>query len=276
MGIAGSTSTNTYCSWYGNMATTMRQCVSCLEEKPKTEYKSTTSRCRNQHRPGMCTQCVTMWVQRSVDERGTRITCPQCPLELDYFEIKEVADEATFRRYETLVLSRLLEQESTFEWCAHACGSGQLHPAAADEPIMTCHNCKKRTCVVHKLPWHPGVTCREFDELLAQAEESGQSQHKKITSLESQERLLEEQRAQAAFESVLQRAKDEAASREEARRMSKPCPKCQFDIEKDGGCDKMTCSKCDHAFCWICLTSFDTIARVGNTAHKRDCKHWRG
>ncbi|KAJ4347767.1 translation initiation factor eIF-2B epsilon subunit, GEF [Ascochyta clinopodiicola] len=34
---------------------------------------------------------------------------------------------------------------------------------------------------------------------------------------------------------------------------TKECPRCVSTIEKNGGCNHMTCRKCRHEFCWMCM-----------------------
>lgn len=38
------------------------------------------------------------------------------------------------------------------------------------------------------------------------------------------------------------------------RKNTKPCPNCNWAIEKNDGCLHMVCLKCKHEFCWVCIT----------------------
>jgi len=49
---------------------------------------------------------------------------------------------------------------------------------------------------------------------------------------------------------------------------SKKCPGCRCSIEKDEGCEHITCLKCGHEFCWVCPSKYPTH---NDTAHKAYC-----
>eukprot|EP00743_Colponemidia_sp_Colp-15_P003738 GILK01004033.1.p1 GENE.GILK01004033.1~~GILK01004033.1.p1 ORF type:complete len:689 (+),score=140.78 GILK01004033.1:43-2067(+) len=46
--------------------------------------------------------------------------------------------------------------------------------------------------------------------------------------------------------------KDESETYNWLKLNTQDCPKCKTAIEKNGGCNHMTCIKCRHEFCWIC------------------------
>lgn len=48
------------------------------------------------------------------------------------------------------------------------------------------------------------------------------------------------------------------------------CPKCNVCIEKNGGCSHMTCNRCKHEFCWICLNDWKTHGA------SYDCNRYKG
>jgi acyl-coenzyme A synthetase/AMP-(fatty) acid ligase len=76
-----------------------------------------------------------------------------------------------------------------------------------ENPIFVCHACGARHCVVHELEWHDGETCQEYDYRV-----SGKK-----------------------------RRDEEDATKKTIQLISKKCPRCPTQIEKNAGCDHMTC-----------------------------------
>lgn len=109
-------------------------------------------------------------------------------------------------RYDKKSLLSYIQNDPNFTNClGSGCGSGQIHPDGDDQPIMTCQDCDFKTCFTHKVPWHVGLTCTEYD-----------ARQKQQNS-------------------------EEAKSLKWIQKETRRCPKCQVPIQKNKGCDHMTC-----------------------------------
>jgi hypothetical protein len=50
------------------------------------------------------------------------------------------------------------------------------------------------------------------------------------------------------------------------------CPRCSTAIEKDEGCNHMSCRKCRYEFCWICMQ--DWTLHSNNTGGYFQCNRF--
>ncbi|KAH9484834.1 E3 ubiquitin-protein ligase dbl4 [Psilocybe cubensis] len=51
----------------------------------------------------------------------------------------------------------------------------------------------------------------------------------------------------------LKKCRDDSETANWIKSNTKECSACQSTIEKNGGCNHMTCKKCKHEFCWVCM-----------------------
>ena len=167
--------------------------------------------------------------------------CPDCRQLLSAADVKRFATASQMWTFTDRATRRFLQEHDDWRKCPNArCGELQKHEGGSARPWMQCVACGTFMCFNHRdEPYHVGKTCEEVDDA----------------------------RTRVMKEGI-------AKSEELVRSMSKVCPKCQFDIHKIGGCEHMTCGKCKHEFCFLCLAPYANIRAVGNSAHVLSCAHY--
>ncbi|KUJ10530.1 uncharacterized protein LY89DRAFT_689742 [Mollisia scopiformis] len=214
------------------------ECHICAESYELADFPPSTqitSSCDHKYNERTCVYCLQQTIAGAVSEgQLNRIVCPFCPAPLSREEVKRYATREIFSRYDYLVM----RANPDLVMCLGLdCGSGQVH--TGEDPMMICQACSFKTCAVHKLPWHEGQTCEEFD--------MDDSQIERLEEAEATAKLLATEQAQI-------------------------CPNCHQGVSRIDGCDHMTC-RCGMEWCYQCGVTFENIKRLGESAHGASCMY---
>ncbi|CAF1142190.1 unnamed protein product [Adineta ricciae] len=220
-----------------------KTCQVCSETKPISSYSNRISRQCKHSECKICNECIYQHVAHASQTMcRADVRCPEldCPIILDYEALKKILQRAQdfilLERYDRFYVEHQLEKNPEFIWCTHGCGSGQLAENGDQNNIITCIKCGKKSCFIHRVKWHEGVTCADYDR---QIDGNRQATHRWLSL------------------------------------NTKQCPSCQSAIEKRSGCDHMTCARCHFEFCWGCLANYANIRNDGNHRHHPHCRHYR-
>lgn len=225
-----------------------RECSVCAMEKPVYEFQGKYSDgCLHSHRT-VCDLCIYEHVKYLVQNTiiyDEQVICPEQHCDgtfnfetIRYLLLSTGKNHIIFEQYDDHLIHRRLEQMTEFVWCAHECGSGQLHDlGGSSSQEVVCIKCKQRTCFTHRTIWHTGLTCADYD--LFRSEVPDDASH---TWLEQN---------------------------------TKRCPQCRWYIEKNAGCHQMKCHRCHHKFCWECLADYRIISSQGKSKHQPSCSHYK-
>lgn len=211
-------------------------CFICCDTYPSTQVYSLT--CNHQ----FCIQCYHHYVMNEVNN-GRLITCmdPSCRYTIPFQDIAHMI--------------AIIESEKTLIVAEKPLRENPMLITAVREWVDTKNNFK----------WCPATDCTSFTEI-ADASSIKQTAGSIDLSLipivgcaEHHEFCFE-----CNYENHLpcpcwlvkawvKKCEDDSETANWIDANTHSCPKCHTSIEKNGGCNHMTCRKCKHEFCWICF-----------------------
>ncbi|OMJ23772.1 E3 ubiquitin-protein ligase dbl4 [Smittium culicis] len=173
-----------------------------------------------------CSLCYKQYIVGKIRDRvGYRINCPEykCNLCLGESQILDiVGDSEDIKLYKKTMIQSFVESTETLAWCTGPnCDKAIEFPSYTKSipkdtiPIVTC-DCGESFCFHCKGSNHKPAVCL-------------------ISKL------------------WIQKCNDDSETFNWLASNTKDCPKCAYPIEKNGGCNHITCRNCSYEFCWVCL-----------------------
>ncbi|UKZ76335.1 hypothetical protein TrVFT333_004037 [Trichoderma virens FT-333] len=172
-----------------------------------------------------CVDCYRHYLTQKIQDEGesARIQCPSdgCGRILDSRSLDLLVTPELTDRYHELLNRTYVEDKDTFKWCpapdcpnAIECGV-KKKDLEKIVPTVECL-CGYRFCFGCPNPDHQPAPC----DLVKR---------------------------------WLKKCADDSETANWISAHTKECPKCSSTIEKNGGCNHMTCRKCKYEFCWMCM-----------------------
>ncbi|SAM02395.1 hypothetical protein [Absidia glauca] len=194
-------------------------CDICCDDDPDL----TTASVACNHR--FCVNCYGHYLTQKIKEDGEsrRIECPQdqCNVIVDEATVQRVVDDKILARYRELLNRTFVDDNDNLRWC----------PAPDCEFAIECHvPSTSLTSIV------PTVQCACGDIFCFGC---GLPDHQPAIC--------------SIVKKWLQKCEDDSETANWISAHTKECTKCHSTIEKNGGCNHMTCRKCRHEFCWVCM-----------------------
>lgn len=199
----------------------LKHCEICLDEDGFEASEMIGMPCGHE----FCETCWYGFVHNAL-EKGppcVRETCPQagCDEVITEEEVARAAPDL-LPKFQSYQLRSFVETYGMTRWCpGPGCGQVALAPGSggvfADAGgVAKCNKCETSFCLKCGEEPHAPISCKDL----------------------------------ATWQ---EKCRNESETANWILANTKPCPKCSSRIEKNQGCNHMTCSGCKHHFCWICM-----------------------
>ncbi|XP_049588317.1 E3 ubiquitin-protein ligase RNF14 isoform X2 [Syngnathus scovelli] len=213
-----------------------------------------------------CRACLAQFCRLQITEGNVLgVTCAQagCTASPTPAQVASLVGEELFRRYDRLLLQSSLDRMADVTYCPRpSCASPIIVEEASSAAL--CSVCAFAFCVSCKKTYHgtQGCTPAALPKRL-QSKDTEEGSATLPHSLEGMKFLWDDyvsgskQRRRLLVSrygrKVLFLNLESTLSEGWIHLNTKNCPSCFSKIEKDAGCNVMTCSQCRQIFCWICL-----------------------
>uniref|UniRef100_A0A7M4EPH1 Cullin-9-like n=1 Tax=Crocodylus porosus TaxID=8502 RepID=A0A7M4EPH1_CROPO len=174
-----------------------------------------------------CKSCWNEYLTTRIEQNLVlNCTCPisNCPAQPTTDFIRSIiSSKEVIAKYEKAILRGYVECCFNLTWCTNPQGCDQILCKEGLSCGEACSKCSWISCFNCNFPEaHYPATCSHMSQWM---DDGGYYEGMTV----------------------------EAQSKHLAKLISKRCPSCQAQIEKNEGCLHMTCAKCNHGFCWRCL-----------------------
>jgi len=208
-----------------------QECSICLDVKNSTEFHimngcNGSSGCKS----SFCRECLLGQITAHLDEGSTlELTCPnvQCGKKMNQSDVRTITqnNKDLYNRFDQITLKEYMTENPQIKHCQTPdCTFSFILEDDVERQKIRC-KCRRKYCS-HCLFNHSfKITC---------------DQAKEDRELAQNPELAQQATAKWLAENT------------------KPCPNCNTSIQKNKGCNHMTCKKCKHEFCWTCSARWGT------------------
>eukprot|EP01083_Nonionella_stella_P036438 99433_1 len=193
------------------------ECLICFEPKPADYF--TKTECGHDH---YCKECLTAHYKvKTTDGDVLKVKCidPKCEREIGEDEILIfLTDDEVREKFRKFKRQKLLMLNENARFCPTVDCDGYMIGSRIS-PKLVCPECSTTICFNCSRLWHGYFTKCTSAQVAAPVDENDEKFHQ--WELNKRDNV-------------------------------KKCPKCKMRIEKDAGCNHMTCVSCKYEFCWLC------------------------
>ncbi|TFK81924.1 hypothetical protein K466DRAFT_501272 [Polyporus arcularius HHB13444] len=198
-------------------------CPVCCDDEPPAVFRL---RCNH----SFCTPCWQTYVTSKIKDEGQctfRCMHDHCRTVVDSRSIAKLVESSVNDRYKELILQSYVGAHPNLRFCPHpgcsetvSCPPGVRSSVTTEVPTVRCGQ-------DHVFCFGCG-----FD-----------SDHRPLIC--------------KFVKMWLKNAREDAGTSQWIKANTRTCPKCENNIEKNGGCNRILCRHCNFQFCWLCMKNWD-------------------